>query len=173
MLASTERMHMYYSMLVISFSIAFIHPLFSTDQKPDILIIGKDTILLKNFPLEELGFPNRPFEFSLADLPELDCLRGYQATWKVVEDKLFLVEIRKDDDPQVKIDVLKYFEENNYSPKVIDGQVFADWYTMDLTSFKDNIHCVFFFKTYKTKQCKPTVKFENGLLVYNRYKKEK
>jgi hypothetical protein len=173
MLEVIDRTHMYYSMLVVSFFLAFVHPLFSTDQKPDILIIGRDTILLKNFPLEELNLPGRPFAFSLADLPELDCLRGYQATWKVVDEKLFLVEIRKDDDPQAKIDVLKYFEENNYSPKVIDGLVFADWYTMDLTSFKDNIHCVFFFKTYKAKKCKPTVKFENGLLVFNKYKMEK
>ena len=74
----------------------------SADQIHDLLIIGKDTILLKSFPLEELNFQIRPFRYGRYDFPGPTCWRGYQATWKVIDNKLFLVEISKVDAPHEK-----------------------------------------------------------------------
>ena len=142
----------------------------ATEQIHDILIIGKDTIRLNSFPLEKLGFQVRPFDYY--DFPASNCWRGYQATWKVIDDKLFLVEVVKIDEPDKKLDLVNYFKANNYEPVLRDGLVFADWFSLDLTSYPRNCRhwgCSF-FKTYKPKKSRPSIRFENGVMVQNRYK---
>lgn len=142
------------------------------DQIPDFLILGKDKILLRTFPLEQLNFEIRPFQYGSFPYPRANCLRGYQATWKVIDHKLFLTDLAKIDAPNEKIDVVEYFRANDYDPIVIDGLVFADWYSMNLISFpKGNKKCVYLEKTYKVNPKKPDIRFEEGVMKFNRYRK--
>jgi len=150
--------------------VTWIPPVFSNDQVPDILIIGNDTIFLKSFPLEALRFKIRPFRYGQYDFPAEDCYRGYQAVWRVVGHKLFLSEIIKADGSYEKIDIIKYFVDNDYIPIVKDGLIFADWFTVDLKTFPrafKDLGCIW---KNKTKKQPATIKFRHGVMTYNRYK---
>jgi len=157
--------------ITILFLIVSVRSSFATDQIHDILIIGRDTICLKSFPLEDLGFTKRPFRYGNYDFPGTHCYRGYRATWKVIDKKLYLVEITKADDTQEPIDMVKYFAENNYTPVVIDGLIFADWCSLELSPFP---RCYKYFgcvwKSKRSHKCKTSIGFEKGILKYNRYK---
>ena len=155
--------------IIFFFNWATSHEVLTIDQKPDLLIIGHDTILLKSFPLEILGFNTRPFTYGNYDFPGKDCYRGYQAIWKVVGNKLFLADIVKADNTQEKIDKEKYFIDNQYSPIVIDGLIFADWFTMDLTSYPRDLKYFGCVWKSKTKRQKASIRFRNGVMTYNRY----
>jgi len=147
---------------------------FATQQKPDFLIIENDTILLKSFPLEKLGFKLSPFNYGMYDYRSTDCWRGYQATWKVIGDKLFLIEIVKDDSTKAKLDIEDYFKANNYSLQIINGLVFADWYTADLEPYFRKYgkkKCL--FSSYQPKKSKTKLKFEKGILIENKYRRKK
>ena len=68
---------------------------FSTEQIPDRLIIGKDTIYLKTFPLDYLRVKYKirkaPFDYGGGwDFPYTVCYRGYVATWQTIDDFLTL-----------------------------------------------------------------------------------
>jgi len=160
------------SLVIFFFSlICAIPPSFSIDQKPDLLIIGDDTIMLKSFPLEELAFETRPFMYGKYDFPDMECFRGYQAVWKVINHKLYLAEIIKADESREKVDIVNYFLANNYTPIVINGLIFADWFTMDLRSFPRNLNdwgCV--WKCRCPKKQPPAIRFQNGVMTFNRYK---
>lgn len=156
---------------IFFFLLSTAHLVHSTDQIHDILIIGKDTIFLKSFPLEELNFEKRPFMYGRFDIPGTSCWRGYQATWKVIGNKLFLVDIAKVGEPHVKVDIVKYFTDNNYSPTIINGLIFADWFSLDLRSFpRDYKYWGCVWKPKGSKPCKACIRFQNGVMVYNRYK---
>ncbi|MEP6647888.1 MAG: hypothetical protein ABJC12_12435 [Saprospiraceae bacterium] len=144
------------------------------DQKPDLLIIGQDTLYLKSFPLEDLGFEIRPFKSAEVYVPNLDCLREYQATWKVINNKLFLAEIRKDNLTHDKVDIIEFFKENQYTPVVVNGLIFADWVTIQLSTYPKNYgHWSCYSKTRKNKQWKKTLAFEKGLVTYSKYRNAK
>ncbi len=147
---------------------------YSTEQRADFLIIGSDTICLKSFPLEELKFQIRPFKYGDLDLPSTACWRGYQATWKVIDNKLCLIEIVKADSTHEKLDIENYFKINSYSPKIINGLFYADWYSADLEPYirkYGNKSCL--FKSYRPKKSKAIIKFEKGIMIENKYKGEK
>ncbi|MFZ1677114.1 MAG: hypothetical protein WAT91_07575 [Saprospiraceae bacterium] len=143
---------------------------FTIDQKPDLLIIGNDTLFLRSFPLEDLGFEVRPFRSSDIYVPNLDCLREYQATWKVIDKKLFLVDIVKDNPSHDKVDILSLFEANHYTPIIINGLVFADWVTIELSTYPKNYgHWGCYDKARKKRKWKKTLAFDKGVVVYSRY----
>jgi hypothetical protein len=149
-------------------------PTYSTDQIYDLLIIKGDTVHIRTFPLEELSFAIRPFSYGGYASPDLSCLRGYQATWQVIDKKLFLVRLAKVDAPNESIDIVKYFEENNYDPVVINGMIFADWYSRILAAFpKKYKYWGCEWKPRKAKKLKPAIRFENGIMVRNNYKHRK
>jgi len=102
---------------------------FATPQIPDLLIIGKETFMLYSFPLEYLKLAKAPFDYRGYSFPGTACYRGYQATWKILDNKLFLVHVNKVDSTKEELDIVKYLKENNYSPTIINGLVFADWYS--------------------------------------------
>lgn len=158
------------SLFVISFICLFSQLAFSIDQRPDILIVGDDTILLKSFPLEELGFKGRPFSYGKYDFPGEDCFRGYQAVWEVIGNKLFLTDLIKVDDPQTKIDIVQYFQQNDYIPIVINGNIFADWFTKDLTSFPRDFKYFGCVWKPRIKKPRPSMRFDHGVMTLNRYK---
>lgn len=108
---------------------------FSTEQIPDLLIIEKDTFFLKSFPLEKLQFQKPPFSYGEFNFPHTGCWRGYVATWKLIDNKLALIQIEKVDSTKQKLNILDFFKQNNYSYKLIDGYVYADWYSLSLITY--------------------------------------
>ena len=144
------------------------------DQIPDLLIIKGDTLFLKSYPLELLDFPQRPFKYGNLTFPSFDCLRGYQATWKVIDNRLYLTKLSKINAPQESLNLEEYFLQNEYTPIVYEGFIFADWFTMSFTYFpKKIVKCATFYKTYKAKPDKPSLRFDQGILTYNRVKVKK
>ncbi|MPL92287.1 hypothetical protein SDC9_38385 [bioreactor metagenome] len=127
-------------LLLIAFIFFSIINLKATEQVSDLLIIKNDTFFLKTFPLEKLliekRIKKRPFEYNNDyGFPHTGCYRGYIATWKVIDDKLFLLKVEKEDDTNETIDVSDYFKSIGYTPNLINGFVQADWYSDTLMSY--------------------------------------
>lgn len=157
--------------LIIPLCFFFSAPIatYSTDQLYDLLIIKGDTVRIRTFPLEELSFAIRPYSYGGYSFPDLSCLRGYQATWQVIDKKLFLVKLAKVDAPDVSIDIVNYFRENHYEPIVINGIIFADWYSKILATFpKRSKYWGCEWTPRKAKKLKPAIRFEKGIMVRNR-----
>lgn len=108
---------------------------FSTEQISDKLIVDGDTIYLKSFPLEELKIEKSPFTYGEYNFPHTGCWRGYCATWKIIDRKLALIEVVKVDSTKENLDIINYLKLNNYQPKLVNGYVYADWYTKDLKTY--------------------------------------
>lgn len=144
---------------------------YSTEQVADILIIGTDTIYLKSFPLEDLRDKQKiekaPFYYGKSCCPSKGCWRGYIATWKIIKEKLMLIEVVKLDSTAEKLNIIDYLKDNNYTPKVIDGFVFADWYTDTLKQYYDYTHLKYFYiaKEWLKSNKKAELIFENGIVV--------
>mgnify|MGYP000858024971 CR=1 FL=1 len=127
-------------LLLIAFIFFSIINLKATEQVSDLLIIKNDTFFLKTFPLEKLliekRIKKRPFEYNNDyGFPHTGCYRGYIATWKVIDDKLFLLKVEKEDDTNETLDLSDYFKSIGYTPNLIDGFVQADWYSDTLISY--------------------------------------
>ena len=142
---------------------------FSTEQISDKLIIGNDTICLQIFPLEDLKFKIRPFKYGDYDFPHTGCWRGYQATWKVIDDKLFLIGIIRVDSISDTLELEQYFRKNGHEPKIINGLIYADWFTADLEKYPAlyvNKGCI--SRSYNPKKKKVVMKFERGVMIENK-----
>ncbi len=151
-----------------------VHYTYLSDQVHDLLILQSDTIRIKTFPLEELGFSQRPFPHTEVTLSGLHCLRGYQATWEVIDKRLYLTRLVNIHDPNAEIDLVQYFLDNAYTPIVVNGRIFANWYSKSLASYPRQYSfwgCI--WKPRKARKPKATVRFENGMLVMNKYKGNK
>ena len=162
------------AMILLYLCLSATRPAYATDQIHDLLIIKGDTIFIKTFPLEELAFIKRPFQYGSIAFPDITCLRGYQATWTVIEKKLFLVKLSKINAPAEQIDLEAYFKDNEYNPVVINGMIFADWYSRNLASFTHrykDLGCE--WKPRKPKILKTAIRFEKGIMVRNSYKRKK
>jgi hypothetical protein len=150
---------------------------FSTEQYPDRLIIGKDTIYLKSFPLENmiLRLKKSPFDYGKYGFPSTGCYRGYVATWQIIDETLTLNEVKKIDSARTKLDIIEYFKNNGYNPKTINGYIVADWYSDTLklyNFFRYNFALesdeFYISKDYlREKDKKIELVFENGKLVRN------
>ena len=117
--------------IILAFLI-FSANVFATEQTSDLLIIEKDTIFLKIFPLEQLELKLRPFsEIALARYVS-NCYRGYKATWKIVDNKLFLEKIVRCNREIGEENIIELFERNNIQYQEKNGMIFADWCTLDL-----------------------------------------
>ena len=140
----------------------------ATPQIPDLLVIGKDTFYLVSFPLKDLNLNKAPFNYGGFSFPHTGCWRGYQATWEIKENKLFLVQIIKVDSTKEKLDIVKYLKENNYSPTVIDGLILADWYSACFRKFVwwDPIYQNYLEASQKVLN--PKLEIKKGLVVKNR-----
>lgn len=160
---------------ILSLSIAFS---FATEQLPDVLIIKNETLYLRSFPLEELRFKEKfkesPFKYyENFDFPHTACYRGYVATWKVIDNKLFLIEIVKADSSHQKLNIEDYFDKNGYKPNLVNGHVFADWYSDMLKQydffmyyFDSDYYCL--AKDYlNNPEKKDELIFNHGILTEN------
>lgn len=111
---------------------------FSTEQVSDVLIIGNDTVYLKSFPLESLieqQILKFPFTYGEYLSPSTNCYRGYIATWQIMEEMLVLKDVVKLDSLGTRLNIVEYFENNGYNPKLKDNYVIADWYSDTLKSY--------------------------------------
>jgi len=138
----TEKMKRFLLIAVVSF-ITFSTAL-ASEQVPDLLIIDKDTVFLKTFPLENLrvnGKVLRPsFDYGVLFV-STGCYRGYIATWQIIEGTLALVEVRIFDSSKKnfqgdKINIIEYLKNNSYNLKTINGFVIADWYSDTLKRYE-------------------------------------
>jgi len=166
-------MKRFFSILSIIF-LAF-STTFSTEQYPDRLIIGKDTIYLKSFPLENLRLKKTPFDYGGYGFPSTGCYRGYVATWQIIDENLMLKEVQKIDSVRTQLNIVEYLSDNGYNPKIINGYVVADWYsdTLKLYDFFTYNLAYTFDRFYvskdylREKDRKIELVFENGKLVRN------
>ncbi|MFA6705080.1 MAG: hypothetical protein WCS10_02720, partial [Bacteroidales bacterium] len=82
------------SILLIIILFISITKVSATEQFSDLLIIKNDTFFLKTFPLEKLKLKLKvkqsPFKYGDYGFPHTACYRGYLATWKIIDNKLFL-----------------------------------------------------------------------------------
>jgi hypothetical protein len=153
---------------------------YSTEQIPDRLIIEKDTIYLKSFPLDylraKLKIREAPFDYGNGrDFPHTGCYRGYVATWQIIDELLTLKEVQKIDTVGTQLNVVEYLSENGYNPKIINGYVVAEWYSDTLKYYDFFIyHLAYKFdEFYVSKDYlregdkKIELIFENGKLIKN------
>jgi hypothetical protein len=147
----------------------------STEQIPDKLIIGKDTIYLKSFPLDNLKLKKAPFNYGELSFPSTGCWRGYVATWQIIDTNLILKEIQKIDSAKTQVNIVEYLSENGYNPKTINGYVLAEWYsdTLKYYDFFTYNRAYKFDEFYVSKDYlrgedkKIELVFESGKLIKN------
>lgn len=166
------------SIFIISLIIISIIKVHATEQIPDLLIIKNDTFYLKTFPLEQLRQKKKikidPFEYGDYGFPHTACYRGYVATWKVIDDKLMLIDVEKIDSISEKLDITGYFEKVGFKPIIINGLVHADWYSDTLKRYD---YFSYYFDSERfylgvdylhDPDKKVELLFNNGLLKYNK-----
>lgn len=110
----------------------------ATLQIHDVLIIEKDTLWLETYPLELLDLKTRPFDDALSGKSHNSaCHRGYQAIWRIVENRLYLEKIIKCY-PHVnqQENLVAFFAKNNINITVKHGRVLADWVNVALFQTK-------------------------------------
>ncbi|MFC6999131.1 hypothetical protein [Rufibacter roseus] len=153
----------------------------ATVQVPDLLLIGKDTIFLYSFPLENF-LEHRPFGFTSDSLRSTNCWRGYQAIWRLVNDTLYLERIRRCESDKIQGDenIYALFEKNKLEGTFSKGKVVAYWYDKTLIQYLlpkgiPNYKNEIYLWEKKDKNKKNTIlrlKFEKGVLKVNNLQKE-
>ena len=108
-----KRFFLFFALNALLLSTAF-----STEQSPDRLIIGKDTVYLKSFPLECLRLKKSPFDYGDWGFPSTGCYRGYIATWQIIDEFLMLKEVQKIDSLGTQLNIVEYLSNNGYTPKI-------------------------------------------------------
>jgi len=165
--------------LILAVTIFAYSTVYSSEQIPDRLIIGKDTIYLKTFPLEYLHFKHRelkaPFDYGGYPFPHTACYRGYVATWQIIDETLILKEVEKIDSLGTQLNIIEYFTNSVYTPKTLNGYVVADWYS-DTLKLYDFFRYNFAYKRNEfyvsrdfsgEKDKRIELVFEKGKLVKN------
>lgn len=150
---------------LLNFSINFTN---ATIQIPDLLIIENDTLYLQSFPLEDLKLKIRPFKYGDFYSPSTACWRGYRAIWKIIDKKLYLMEIIKVDSTKESLNLVNYFIANKYSFMTINGLIFADWFSANLEKYS-NCGKTFVFKSLKPRKSEILFSFKSGILTENNY----
>ncbi len=146
---------------------------FSTEQISDLLVIENDTFYLKTFPIEKLEFEKSPFSYGEFNFPHTGCWRGYCATWKIIDNKLALIEVEKVDSTHQKLNIIDFFKQNDYSPKFVNGYVYADWFNSKLLIYSAPNYYryagLYLVEEYEWTKNKNNVQlvFENGILKEN------
>ena len=151
---------------------------FSTEQTPDKLIIGRDTIYLKSFPLDYVRVKHKikaPFDYGKYTFPHTGCYRGYIATWQIIGEFLTLKEVQKIDSVGTQLNIIEYLSSSGYTPKIINGYVVADWYSDTLRlydffseNFAYKLNEFYVSKEYsRNRDKKIELIFENGKLIEN------
>jgi hypothetical protein len=165
------------------FSIGFLiisYNTFGTAQIPDILIYKGDTLSLFSCPL--YSYPNQDLVspknmFGSKGCFYTSCWRNYIATWEIVDNKLFLINIRNACYPadgkyvavsykEVRDTIGREFADlkSLFPDKFKNGKVFADWVSEKIISPKGKL--LFYihdgFESIFEKEIEFTI--ENGMI---------
>ena len=109
----------------------------ATGQIPDLIIIGKDTLMLQTCPIEHDSILSKQVSKRLSNENSCTaCWRGYQALWQIEDDKLILKRIEDskslfahpDTVPEVTVDLNGIFDQ--YQDK--RGRIVASWFNGEL-----------------------------------------
>lgn len=112
----------------IILEIMFIGQVMATEQFPDYLIYENDTLEIYTNPLESnIETLFKDTSFLLYTCLSTACWRGYQATWKLEGDKLYLLKIGDCCNQTLKADMNLLFGD-----KFTNNRVIADWYSGNL-----------------------------------------
>ena len=109
---------------------------YATEQAPDRLVIGKDTLLLHALPLEQWQKQNnreQPFFPDSHLVVTTGCWRGYIAYWELIGNRLYLINIFNCN-LETKVDLNTLF-----AGKVHDKRVYADWFSDTVTVYKGDL----------------------------------
>ncbi len=96
---------------------------YSTNQVKDILYWNNDTLYLYSSPLELLGGIYPLQDENSLEIVASDCWRGYFAEWKIIDNKLFLLNIHQ---CHTNKNLNKKFE-RVHNLKFVNGKILADW----------------------------------------------
>lgn len=152
------------SIIYILIGLSFINSTHATLQRPELIVVNGDTSRILEYPLEQKKYLDSNFMKSFYE-PRVEyignglnriqyvytvssnCWRGYLGKWEIINDSLFLVDLRpcferqNEDNP---LEISKLFD--NYHP---NKGVFANWVfniiRTDHVSFKnDNFRHAYF-----------------------------
>ncbi len=109
---------------------------YATEQAPDRLVIGEDTLQLHALPLEKWKEQNnweKPFFPDSLLGASTGCWRGYIAYWELIDNRLYLTDIFNCN-LRAKADLDALFP-----GKVYDKRVYADWFSDTVTAYKGKL----------------------------------
>jgi hypothetical protein len=171
--------------LILLIFLIFSGSVFATVQTPDLLIIGKDTVFLQEFPLEQLKMKDKPFAEEEKHSINTGCMRGYQAIWKIVDEKLYLEKIVhcgritvRDEYEEIYKDrflnedeITELFKRNKIEYQEKDGMILSDWVTVDLYKYHlllNNKAFLFLNKRKDNKKDEITLQIKKGIVTINK-----
>jgi hypothetical protein len=143
----------------------------------DLLLVNNDTFYLKTFPLEELNLQQRPFGLDKLSVQVANQYPGYQAIWRVVDEKLYLERIISfTGDNSKEENIAELFEKNAIIFKTTEQRIFAGWLSMTYYSLKPYPTAdkfVFLVGTYNASDAKTgLIAFEKGRVTINKLHKD-
>lgn len=126
--------------IFFSFFIVMTIKSLASPQMPDYIIYKKDTIPTYNLILEQYlqKFDSKEqdqlFGLSFRGISSLNCWRGYQAIYKIENDKLYLTKIISCGDLKNKNndEFSKRRMKEIFGNQIQDDKVFIDWYSGEL-----------------------------------------
>jgi len=124
------------NVILILIGFMLVNKAFGTAQIPDRLIYNNDTIRLYSNPLESFYNKDNPRPESFFELDgcwSTACWRGYQATWEIKENKLYLVEILDcchGDEYYITDEVIDYLRDK-LQPEVLEKIKDLKGYSLD------------------------------------------
>lgn len=123
----------YYTRLVLTLVLSSFFSLAkASPQAPDYLIYKGDTMVTYHLLVEEyLQAHEKPdngrlFDLSFRENATLNCWRGYQAIYTIEHDSLFVQGF-------ISYTESTQLMNNIFGDKVVDGRVFIDWFSGDIT----------------------------------------
>lgn len=132
----------------------------------DLLIYKSDTLKLINLPLKDFSNPTQNNPGSLFESDEsIDAYRGYESTWKIQNDSLFLLSIKTNqfdsrlDSKNVEIIDLKLVHHGRYQ----NGIVLANWFNGSL--YCPIGECVYSGINIQSFEKELEFIFQNGILI--------
>ena len=151
------------TILFLTFSF---YNLIASPQAPDFLIVGKDTVAIYFLPLNKLDTTRQKEFFHNLNLRNDDInisvnlWRGYQAFWKLEDDKLYLVGLKSCPNSDKILG-------STFTSNYVNGKVFANWFSSYLAIAKDKIlkWDGVFSRTYFKVDI---LEFKNGVLTNRR-----
>lgn len=112
-------------LILVILNLTLVSQIKATEQVPDYLIYENDTVSIYSNPLDyNIEALFRDTSFYLNTCMSTACWRRYQATWKIENEKLYLIKIEDCCDAKITANMKLIFQD-----KLIDNKVLADWYS--------------------------------------------